>query len=288
MDMNDYMERSTVLVEALPYIQKYYGKTVVIKYGGNAMISEELRSAVISDIILLHLVGVKVVMVHGGGPEIGGMLQKIGKQSRFVDGLRYTDEETMDVVQQVLCGKVNKHLVSIINNLGGKAIGPCGLDGALFQAKKLDEKYGLVGKITGVNPEPVENALLSGYIPVVSTVAQGVDADTAYNINADTAASKLAAAMGAEKLILLTDVRGLLRNPRDEETLIHVVHTYDVPGLVAQGIISGGMIPKMECCVDAIAGGVERVHILDGRIPHSILIELLSDEGIGTMLKKED
>ena len=288
MDMNNYMERSTVLVEALPYIQKWYGKPIVIKYGGNAMISEELRSAVISDIILLHLVGVRVVMVHGGGPEIGHMLEKVGKQSRFVDGLRYTDEETMDIVQQVLCGKVNKHLVSIINNLGGKAIGLCGLDGALLQAKKLDEKYGLVGKITGVNPEPVENALLSGYIPVVSTVAQGVDADTAYNINADTAASKLAAAMGAEKLILLTDVRGLLRNPRDEETLIHVVHTYDVPGLVAQGIISGGMIPKMECCVDAIAGGVERVHILDGRIPHSILIELLSDEGIGTMLKKED
>ena len=288
MDMNDYMERSTVLVEALPYIQKYYGKTVVIKYGGNAMISEELRSAVISDIILLHLVGVKVVMVHGGGPEIGGMLQKIGKQSRFVDGLRYTDEETMDVVQQVLCGKVNKHLVSIINNLGGKAIGLCGLDGALFQAKKLDEKYGLVGKIVKVEPQVVHDALNCGYIPVVSTVALGIDNDTAYNINADTAASKLAAAMGAEKLILLTDVRGLLRNPRDEETLIHVVHPYDVPGLVAQGIISGGMIPKMECCVDAIAGGVERVHILDGRIPHSILIELLSDEGIGTMLKKED
>ena len=288
MDMNNYMERSTVLVEALPYIQKWYGKTIVIKYGGNAMISQELRSAVISDIILLNLVGVRVVMVHGGGPEIGHMLEKVGKQSRFVDGLRYTDEETMDIVQQVLCGKVNKHLVSIINNLGGKAIGLCGMDGQLFQAEQLDEKYGLVGKITGVNPEPVENALLSGYIPVVSTVAQGVDADTAYNINADTAASKLAAAMGAEKLILLTDVRGLLRNPRDEETLIHVVHTYDVPGLVAQGIISGGMIPKMECCVDAIAGGVERVHILDGRIPHSILIELLSDEGIGTMLKKED
>ena len=288
MDMNNYMERSTVLVEALPYIQKWYGKTIVIKYGGNAMISEELRSAVISDIILLHLVGVRVVMVHGGGPEIGHMLEKVGKQSRFVDGLRYTDEETMDIVQQVLCGKVNKHLVSIINNLGGKAIGLCGLDGALFQAKKLDEKYGLVGKIVKVAPQVVNDALSCGYIPVISTVALGIDNDTAYNINADTAASKLAAAMGAEKLILLTDVRGLLRNPRDEETLIHVVHTYDVPGLVAQGIISGGMIPKMECCVDAIAGGVERVHILDGRIPHSILIELLSDEGIGTMLKKED
>lgn len=288
MDMNNYMERSTVLVEALPYIQKWYGKTIVIKYGGNAMISQELRSAVISDIILLNLVGVRVVMVHGGGPEIGHMLEKVGKQSRFVDGLRYTDEETMDIVQQVLCGKVNKHLVSIINNLGGKAIGLCGLDGALFQAKKLDEKYGLVGKIVKVEPQVVNDVLACGYIPVVSTVALGIDNDTAYNINADTAAAKLAEALHAEKLILLTDVRGLLRDPKDEETLIHVVHTYDVPGLVAQGIISGGMIPKMECCVDAIAGGVERVHILDGRIPHSILIELLSDEGIGTMLKKED
>ena len=285
---DSHVERAKVLAEALPYIQKYYGKTVVVKYGGNAMISDELRHAVISDIILLHLVGVHVVVVHGGGPEISDMLKKIGKESHFVDGLRYTDRETMDVVQQVLCGKVNKNLTAMINHMGGHAVGLCGLDAGLFMARQLDEKYGLVGKITGVNPEPVENALLSGYIPVVSTVAQGVDADTAYNINADTAASKLAAAMGAEKLILLTDVRGLLRNPRDEETLIHVVHTYDVPGLVAQGIISGGMIPKMECCVDAIAGGVERVHILDGRIPHSILIELLSDEGIGTMLKKED
>ena len=284
MDMNNYMERSTVLVEALPYIQKWYGKTIVIKYGGNAMISEELRSAVISDIILLHLVGVRVVMVHGGGPEIGHMLEKVGKQSRFVDGLRYTDEETMDIVQQVLCGKVNKHLVSIINNLGGKAIGLCGLDGALFQAKKLDEKYGLVGKIVKVAPQVVNDALSCGYIPVISTVALGIDNDTAYNINADTAAAKLAEALGAEKLILLTDVRGLLRDPKDEETLIHVLHTYDVPALIAQGIISGGMIPKMECSVEAIHGGVERVHILDGRIPHSILIELLSDEGIGTMI----
>ena len=188
MDMNNYMERSTVLVEALPYIQNYAGKTIVIKYGGNAMISEELRSAVISDIILLHLVGVRVVMVHGGGPEIGHMLEKVGKQSRFVDGLRYTDEETMDIVQQVLCGKVNKHLVSIINNLGGKAIGLCGLDGALFQAKKLDEKYGLVGKIVKVAPQVVNDALSCGYIPVISTVALGIDNDTAYNINADTAA----------------------------------------------------------------------------------------------------
>ena len=282
------VDRAKVLAEALPYIQKYYGKTVVVKYGGNAMISDELRQAVISDIILLHLVGIRVVVVHGGGPEITEMLNKIGKESKFVDGLRYTDEETREVVQQVLCGKVNKNLVATLNRMGGKAVGLCGMDAGLFQAQKLDEKYGLVGSITGVNPEPVENALMTGYIPVVSTVAQGVDADTAYNINADTAAAKLAEALHAEKLILLTDVRGLLRDPKDEETLIHVVHTYEVPGLVAQGIISGGMIPKLECCVDAIAGGVERVHILDGRIPHSILIELLSDQGIGTMLQKED
>lgn len=281
-------QRARVLVHALPYIQDYSGKIVVVKYGGNAMISEDLRRAVISDIVLLNLVGIRVVVVHGGGPEINEMLTKVGKESKFVDGLRYTDEETMDIVQQVLCGRVNKNLVATLNRMGGRAVGLCGMDGSLFQAKQLSEKLGLVGEIHHVNPSPVTDALDDGYIPVVSTVAQGVDADTAYNINADTAASKLAAAMGAEKLILLTDVRGLLRNPRDEETLIHVVHTYDVPGLVAQGIISGGMIPKMECCVDAIAGGVERVHILDGRIPHSILIELLSDEGIGTMLKKED
>ena len=228
------------------------------------------------------------MVVHGGGPEISDMLRRLGHESRFVDGLRYTDEVTMDVVQSVLCGKVNKNLVAQLGRLGGQAIGLCGMDGQLFQAECLDEKYGLVGKITGVNPEPVENALMSGYIPVVSTVAQGVDADTAYNINADTAAAELAKALGAEKLILLTDVRGLLKDPHDEETLIHELHTYEVPQLVEQGIISGGMIPKMQCCVDAIAGGVERVHILDGRIPHSILIELLSDRGIGTMLKREE
>ena len=286
--MSSHAQQARTLVEALPYIQKFTAKTIVVKYGGNAMISEELRKAVMCDIILLSLVGIRVVVVHGGGPEISEMLKKIGHESRFVDGLRYTDAETMDVVQSVLCGKVNKNLVAQLNRLGGQAIGLCGMDGQLFQAVQLDEKYGLVGRITGVNPEPVENALLSGYIPVVSTVAQGVDADTAYHINADTAAAQLAAAMGAEKLILLTDVRGLLRDPRDEGTLIHVVHTYEVPELAAQGIISGGMIPKMECCVDAIDGGVERVHILDGRIPHSILIELLSDEGIGTMLQKEE
>ena len=286
--MSSHAQQAQTLVEALPYIQKFTGKTIVIKYGGNAMISDELRKAVMSDIILLSLVGIRVVVVHGGGPEISAMLKKIGHESHFVDGLRYTDEETMDVVQSVLCGKVNKNLVAQLNRLGGQAIGLCGMDGAMFQAEQMDAKYGLVGRITGVNPEPVENALMTGYIPVVSTVAQGVDADTAYNINADTAAAKLAEALGAEKLILLTDVRGLLRDPKDEETLIHVLHTYDVPALIAQGVISGGMIPKMECSVEAIHGGVERVHILDGRIPHSILIELLSDRGIGTMLKKED
>ncbi len=286
--MSSHEQQAQTLIEALPYIQKFTGKTVVVKYGGNAMVSDELRRAVMCDIILLHLVGIRVVVVHGGGPEISGMLKKIGHESRFVDGLRYTDRVTMDIVQSILCGKVNKDLVAQLNRLGGQAVGLCGIDGKLFQAQCLDEKYGLVGKITGVNPEPVESSLLSGYIPVISTVAQGMDADTAYNINADTAAAKLAEALHAEKLILLTDVRGLLRDPADENTLIHVVHTYEVPELVAQGVISGGMIPKMECCVDAIAGGVDRVHILDGRIPHSILIELLSDQGIGTMLKKEN
>ncbi len=286
--MSSHEQQARTLIEALPYIQKFTGKTVVVKYGGNAMISDTLRRAVMSDIILLNLVGIRVVVVHGGGPEISAMLKMIGYESRFVDGLRYTDTTTMDIVQAVLCGKVNKDLVGQLNRLGGQAVGLCGMDGNLFQAECLDEKYGLGGRITGVKPKPAENALLSGYIPIVSTVAQGVDADTAYNINADTAAAKLAEALGAEKLILLTDVRGLLRDPKDEETLIHVVRTSEVPELIAQGVVSGGMIPKMECCVDAITGGVERVHILDGRIPHSILIELLSDKGIGTMLKKEN
>jgi acetylglutamate kinase len=286
--MSTHAQQAQTLVEALPYIQKYTGKTIVVKYGGNAMISDELRQAVMKDIILLHLVGIRVVVVHGGGPEISDMLKKIGHQSHFVDGLRYTDEVTMDVVQSVLCGKVNKNLVAQLNRLGGSAVGLCGMDGQMFQAECLNEKYGLVGEIVKVNPEPVMTALENGYIPVVSTVAQGVDADTAYNINADTAAAQLAVALDAEKLILLTDIRGLLRDPKDENTLINVVHTYEVPGLVEEGVISGGMIPKMECCVDAIHGGVDRVHILDGRIPHSILIELLSDKGIGTMMIHEE
>ena len=285
-EMSDFpvAQRAQVLAEALPYIQKYYGKTIVVKYGGNAMISEELRQAVISDIILLHLVGIRVVVVHGGGPEISAMLKKIGKESKFVDGLRYTDAETMEVVQQVLCGKVNKDLVATLNAVGGRALGLCGMDAGLFQAKKLDEKYGLVGEMVQVDPAIVNDALSDGYIPVVSTVAQGVDGETAYNINADTAAAKLAVALGAEKLILLTDVRGLLLDPKDESTLLPVVELSKVPGLIKDGVIQGGMIPKVDCCVEAVRSGVKNAVILDGRIPHSILIELLSNEGIGTML----
>ena len=277
-------DRARVLAEALPYIKKYNGKTIVVKYGGNAIISEELRHAVISDIVLLDLVGIRVVVVHGGGPEISAMLKKLGKESRFVDGLRYTDGETMEVVQQVLCGRVNKDLVATLNRTGGRALGLCGLDGGMLRARRLDEKYGLVGEITGVDPRPVEDALERGYIPVVSTVAQGEDAETSYNINADTAAAKLAVALGAEKLVLLTDVRGLLRDPADESTLLHQVHMSQIPGLIKDGIISGGMIPKLDCAVEAVRSGVRSTVILDGRIPHSILIELLSDEGIGTML----
>ena len=279
-----HIQRAQVLAEALPYIQRFYGKTIVVKYGGNAMISPELREAVIRDIILLHLVGIQVVVVHGGGPEISAMLQKLGKEPRFVDGLRYTDEETMDVVQQVLCGKVNKDLVATLSRVGGRALGLCGMDAGLFQARRLDDRYGLVGEIVQVDPSIVKDALADGYIPVVSTVAQGVDADTAYNINADTAAAKLAVALHAEKLILLTDVRGLLRDPKDEETLLPVVELSQVPGLIKDGVIQGGMIPKVDCCVEAVRSGVKNSVILDGRIPHSILIELLSDEGIGTML----
>ena len=283
MSFNE-VDRAQVLAEALPYIQKFYGKTIVVKYGGNAMISQELRHAVISDIVLLSLVGIRVVVVHGGGPEISGMLKKVGKESKFVDGLRYTDEETMDIVQQVLCGQVNKDLVATLNRTGGRALGLCGMDGGMFQAKKLDEKYGLVGEIRHVDPRPVTDAFSNGYIPVVSTVAQGMDAEVSYNVNADTAAAKLAVALGAEKLILLTDVRGLLRDPKDENTLISELQLSSVPALVREGVITGGMIPKVDCCVEAVRSGVKSAVILDGRVEHSILIELLSDAGIGTML----
>ena len=286
MNLN-HSDRAQVLVEALPYIQRYYGTTVVIKYGGNAMISDELRKAVISDIILLRLVGIHVVVVHGGGPEINELLKKTGKESRFVNGLRYTDEETMDVVQMVLCGKVNKNLVATLNRAGGQAVGLCGLDGGMLQAVRRREEgvdYGLVGDITRVEPKVIQDAIQDDFIPVISTVAQGMDAETSYNVNADTAAAQIAVAVGAEKLILLTDIRGLLRDKNDEDTLISQVRVHEVPELVQQGIISGGMIPKVACCADAIENGVRRTHILDGRIPHSILIEVLSHAGIGTMI----
>ena len=282
-----HSDRAQVLVEALPYIQCYNKKTVVVKYGGNAMISEELRKAVISDIILLKLVGINVVVIHGGGPEISAMLKRTGKESRFVNGLRYTDQETMDIVQMVLCGKVNKDLVATLNRSGGSAVGLCGLDGGMLQAVRRREDgvdYGLVGDIVAVDPKPIQDAIASGFIPVISTVTQGVDAETSYNVNADTAAAKVATALGAEKLILLTDVRGLLRDKNDESTLISRIHPSDVPRLMKENVIAGGMIPKIDCCVEAVRSGVARAHILDGRIPHSILIEVLSDAGIGTMI----
>ena len=280
------LDRAQVLAEALPYIQKFAGKTIVVKYGGNAMISQELRQAVISDIVLLSLVGIRVVVVHGGGPEINQMLERLGKEPKFVDGLRRTDQEAMEVVQQVLCGQVNKDLVAILNRLGGRAVGLCGLDGGLLQARKLDEKHGLVGQVCQVDPRPLTDALGGGYIPVVATVAQGMDEAVTYNVNADTAAAKLAVALEAEKLILLTDVRGLLRDPADESTLIPELQLSSVPALVREGVISGGMIPKVDCCVEAVRSGVQSAVILDGRVAHSLLIELLTDAGIGTMLVK--
>jgi acetylglutamate kinase len=281
------MDRARVLNEALPYIKAYNNKTIVVKYGGNAMISEDLRRAVLSDIVLLHLVGIQVVVVHGGGPEISAMLKKIGKEGVFVSGLRYTDPETMDIVQQVLCGKVNKDLVSLIDEYGGKAMGLCGMDGRMIEAvKKTDDgnDYGLVGTITNVNTAPITDTLAAGYIPVISTVAAGADGEKCYNINADTAAAQIAAALGAEKLIILTDVRGLLRDVHDENSLISKCRVSEVPVLVKEGVIQGGMIPKIQCCVEAVRRGVNRAHILDGRIEHSVLIELLTDAGVGTMI----
>ena len=277
------LARAQVLIQALPYIQQYTGKTVVIKYGGNAMIDDQLKAAVMSDMILLSLVGIHVVLVHGGGPEINDMLGRVGKESRFVDGLRYTDEETVDIVQMVLAGKVNKALVQLIQSGGGRAIGLCGLDDGLIRAKKMrSPDIGMVGEITSINVSLINDTLGLGYMPVIATVAGGED-NAVYNINADTAAARIAAELGAEKLILMTDIRGLLQDKDDESTLIPVVHVSDVPMLKNQGIISGGMIPKIDCCVEAVLRGVRRAHIIDGRIPHSILIEMLSDEGIGTM-----
>ena len=270
--------------EATPYIQKYHGKTLVIKYGGNAMVNDELKLAVMNDLVTLTLLGVRVVLVHGGGPAINDMLKKVGKESRFVNGLRYTDAETMGIVQQVLAGKVNKDLVQLLENTGGKAVGLCGLDGSMLKANKLPaaEDLGFVGEIREVNTKIVEDAIASGYTPVISTVAAGYHGEV-YNINADVAAARIAAELGARKLILMTDIVGLLRDKDDENTLIPVVNVSDVPKLKRDGIISGGMIPKIDCCVEAVRRGVERAHIIDGRTPHSILVELFTDEGIGTM-----
>ena len=279
-----HADRSEVLVQALPYIQRYNGKTVVIKYGGNAMINEELQDAVMTDIVLLRSVGVNVVLVHGGGPEINDMLKRIGKESRFVGGLRYTDEETVEVVQMVLAGKVNKHLVQLLTCHGGQAVGLCGLDGDMIQAKKHDagEDIGFVGDIVKINTKVINDAIASGYIPVISTVGGGENGEV-YNINADTAAARIASCLHAEKLLLMTDISGLLRDKDDESTLIQEVKVSEIPSLKSQGIISGGMIPKIDCCVEAVRRGVHRTNIIDGRIPHSILIELFTDAGIGTM-----
>ena len=275
-------ERAHVLVQALPYIKKYAGKTVVVKYGGNAMIDEGLKNDVMNDIVLMQLVGINVVLVHGGGPEINAMLKKIQKESKFLNGMRVTDQETMDIVQQVLAGKVNKDLVQRLEDAGGKAVGLCGLDGSLLKADQLDTQLGFVGEIREVNVDILRNAAGNGYVPIVSTVAAGYHGEV-FNINADVAAARIAASLGAMKLILMTDVRGLLRDKDDESTLIPVVNVSDVSRLKKEGIISGGMIPKIDCCVDAVRRGVGRAHIIDGRTPHSILVELFTDEGIGTM-----
>ena len=275
-------ERAKVLVNALPYIQDYNGKVVVIKYGGNAMINEKLKHSVMKDIVLLSLIGVKVVLVHGGGPEITEMLDKIGKETKFVDGLRVTDKDTVDVVQMVLAGKINKSLVNLIENQGGKSIGLSGIDGHMIEAKVKNEKLGFVGDITKVNVEPILDVIDKGYIPVVSTI--GCDNEgNVYNINADIAAAKIAGELSAECLISMTDISGILMDKDDPDTLIPVIKVSEAPKLVEDGIINGGMIPKVECCIDSIKLGVNRVFIIDGRIPHSILIEMLTNEGIGTM-----
>ena len=281
MDISNTM-RGRVLVEALPYIQKYSNKIIVIKYGGNAMINEDIKNAVMGDIALLSLIGIKVVLVHGGGPEINEMLGKIGKKSEFVDGLRVTDKETADIVQMVLAGKVNKSLVALLGTLGCKAIGLCGADGGLITAEPKSEKLGYVGEITGINPQAILDLLEKGYIPVVSTTGYDKDGNV-YNINADTAASKIAGVLKAESMISMTDIAGILRDKENPETLIPKIYVSDIPQLVNEGIISGGMIPKIDCCREAIRMGVKKVFIIDGRIPHSLLIETLTDEGLGTM-----
>ncbi len=276
-------QRAEVLIHALPYIQKYYNKIIVVKYGGNAMINDDLKQAVMGDIVLLSLIGIKVVLVHGGGPEISDMLNRVGKKSEFVNGLRVTDEEGMDIVQMVLAGKINKNLVNLLMEKGGRAIGLCGVDGHMIEAKQLDPALGYVGEITQVNTQPILDVLEKGYIPVISTIGCD-DKGHTYNINADTAAARIAGMLKAESLISMTDIAGILRDKDDPSTLISKINVSDAPELVHEGVISGGMIPKVECCIEAIRRGVNKVFIIDGRVPHSILIETLTDEGIGTML----
>lgn len=279
-------DKAKILINALPYIQRYHGKTVVVKYGGNAMINEEIKDAVMSDIVLLNTIGIKVVLVHGGGPEINDMLKRLNIESKFIDGLRYTDDQTVEVVQMVLAGKVNKSLCSLLNQHGGKAVGLCGIDAEMIKAKKKLGKVDLgnVGEIVEVNSNVIRDSLNNGYIPVVATVGSDIDGKI-YNINADTVAAAIATSLGAENLILMTDIKGLLRDKNDEITLIPEVALSEVAALKRQGIIGGGMIPKVECCVEAVRSGVKQALIMDGRIPHSILIEILTDEGVGTLFK---
>ena len=283
MDVSN-QHRAEILVEALPYIRKYNGKILVIKYGGNAMISEDLKQQVMEDLALLHLIGVQVVLVHGGGPEITDTLRRIGKEAVFVDGLRVTDRETAEVVQMVLAGKINKTLVKLLESKGAKAMGISGIDGHLLQAKMRDPRLGFVGEVTEVNVQPILDLLEKGYIPVVSTVGCDMDGNT-YNINADTAAAHIAGALGAERLITMTDITGIMMDPKDPESLIPCIDLQDAQALFDRGVISGGMIPKVQCCIDAIHYGVKKVIILDGRVPHAILMEVLTDEGAGTMVK---
>lgn len=280
-------QRAEVLTQALPYIQKYNGKIVVVKYGGNAMINEQLKEQVMEDIVLLHLVGVKVVLVHGGGPEISELMTRLGKKTEFVNGLRVTDKEAVEIVQMVLAGKVNKSLVNLLEMKGGKAMGISGMDGRLIEAKMRNESLGYVGSITNVNIEPVTDLLEKGYIPVISTLGCDRDGNT-YNINGDTAAAFIAGALGAERLIMMTDIAGILRDRDNADTLIPLITVDEAVELFRQGVISGGMIPKVDCCIDAINRGVKKVIIMDGRVPHSILMEILTDEGAGTMFVGEN
>ena len=287
MDLNfSNAQRAEVLTQALPYIKRYNGKIVVVKYGGNAMIDEQLKQQVMEDVVLLWLIGVKVVLVHGGGPEISEFMGKLGKQPQFVNGLRVTDQETVDIVQMVLAGKVNKTLVNLLQMKGGKAVGLSGMDGRLIQAEIKDERLGFVGEITGVNIQPVLDLLEKGYIPVISTI--GCDENgNSYNINSDTATAHIAAALGAERLIMMTDIAGILKDKDDPSTLIPELTLEEAMKLYDVGVISGGMIPKVDCCIRAIQDGVENVVIMDGRVPHSILMELLTDEGAGTWIRRD-